>query len=46
MIVRKAVHGDAGQLALLAESTFKETFGAVNSAEDMDVHCQASYGEV
>jgi diamine N-acetyltransferase len=44
--IRKANHSDAQQLARLAERTFRETFGAVNTAEDMSIHCQASYSEV
>ena len=41
--VRKASHSDAGQLAALAERTFRDTFGSANTAEDMDLHCRASY---
>ena len=43
--IRKADRNDAHQLALIAERTFRETFGAHNSAEDMDLHCQRGYGE-
>lgn len=42
--LRKASHSDAGQLAELAESTFRDTFGSANTAEDMDLHCSISYG--
>lgn len=42
--IRKAETADAGALAVLAESTFRETFGAANSPEDMDEHCRTSYG--
>jgi len=43
--LRDALPADAAALARLAESTFRETFAADNSAEDMDAHCAASYGE-
>ncbi len=42
--IRKAGAADAAALAVLAESTFRETFGAANSPEDMDEHCRGSYG--
>jgi diamine N-acetyltransferase len=44
--IRKAHRGDANRLARLAEDTFRATFAATNTAEDMDSHCRASYGEV
>lgn len=44
-IIRKAVRGDAKQLSRLAETTFRDTFGLMNTGEDMDLHCQASYSE-
>lgn len=44
-IVRLARPADARKLAELAEQTFRETFGEVNTLEDMDIHCQRSYGE-
>jgi diamine N-acetyltransferase len=44
--VRQANLSDARrQLAQLAERTFRDTFGAVNTAEDMNLHCQTSYSE-
>jgi ribosomal protein S18 acetylase RimI-like enzyme len=43
--VRRALHADAHELAQLAEHTFRDTFASENSAEDMDLHCRASYGE-
>lgn len=43
--IRKAGPGDALPLSRLAEATFRATFGAVNSAENMARHCEASYGE-
>lgn len=42
--IREAEAVDAEVLAALAESTFRETFGAANSREDMHEHCRASYG--
>lgn len=30
---------------MLAEETFRDTFGSANTTEDMTAHCQASYGE-
>jgi ribosomal protein S18 acetylase RimI-like enzyme len=44
-IIRKADRSDARQLSEVAERTFRETFGALNAAEDMDLHCRTSYGE-
>ena len=43
--VRRADHHDARRLAELAEETFRATFGAANTAEDMDLHCRTNYGE-
>lgn len=43
--IRKAHRSYAWQLAQLAEVTFRDTFGAANTAQDMDNHCHASYGE-
>lgn len=45
LTLRKADPADAAQLARLAERTFRDTFGAANSDEDMDRHCRTSYGE-
>lgn len=42
---RTATAKDAKPLADLAEATFKDTFAAFNTPEDMDLHCRASYGE-
>ena len=36
---------DAGALARLAEQTFRATFAASNPAENMQRHCESSYGE-
>lgn len=43
--IRAAVPADAKALAELQETTFRATFGASNSAENMDMHCRLSYGE-
>lgn len=45
LIVRKANLNDAKGLSLIAEQTFRETFGEVNTAEDMALHCKNCYGE-
>lgn len=44
-VVRRACRADARQLSSLAEATFRDTFEATNSPEDMALHCGASYGE-
>jgi GNAT superfamily N-acetyltransferase len=41
--IRKAHVGDAMALSEMAEATFRATFGAVNTAEHMELHCQSSY---
>lgn len=43
--IRAASEGDAAALAQLAEQTFRDTFAESNSAENMQRHCEASYGE-
>jgi diamine N-acetyltransferase len=43
--IRHATISDAPQLAQLAEATFRATFAAMNTAEDMELHCQTSYSE-
>lgn len=43
--IRLATVHDAKPLAQLAERTFRDTFGAVNTAEDMALYCAASYGD-
>ena len=45
MLIRNAVRSDAARLARVAEETFRATFGSVNRAEDMALHCRRSYGE-
>ena len=42
--LRTATPDDAAALAALAEHTFRDTFAAMNTAEDMDRHCRQSYG--
>lgn len=43
--IRKANLGDARALADVAESTFRATFGPMNTAGHMSAHCRDSYGE-
>jgi ribosomal protein S18 acetylase RimI-like enzyme len=43
-VVRRATGADAPELALLAERTFRATFGDANSAADMELHCRTHYG--
>ncbi len=43
--VRKAGPDDAQPLARIAERTFRDTFGAQNTAEALELHCLVSYGE-
>lgn len=45
-IIRAARLSDAKKLAELAERTFRSTFAAQNTDENMDMYCQSSYGEV
>ena len=42
--IRQADRADAAKLALLAEQTFRDTFGAFNTKEDMDAYCKQNYG--
>jgi ribosomal protein S18 acetylase RimI-like enzyme len=44
-VIRCAEPTDARNLAELAEATFRDTFGEMNTVEDMDLHCRSSYGE-
>lgn len=43
-IFRLARLSDAADLAKLAEATFRDTFSGQNSPENMNIHCQSSYG--
>ena len=42
---RRAELTDAARLAVLAERTFRTTFGSYNTRENMDAHCANTYGE-
>jgi diamine N-acetyltransferase len=44
-MIRKAERNDVRRLAEFAESTFRDTFGGMNSAENMDRHCRANFSE-
>ena len=44
-VIRKALRSDAARLADLAESSFRDAFGAANAPEDMDLHSRKSFGE-
>ena len=41
--IRRAVSADAAPLASLAESTFRETFAAENSPQNMTLHCAQNF---
>ncbi len=41
--VRHAIPTDAKNLAALAEETFRDTFGGMNTVENMNLHCKTSY---
>lgn len=41
--IRPARESDAAALAALADRTFRDAFGAVNAAEDVDLHCGHQY---
>ena len=43
--VRRAGRLDAKPLSTLAEATFRDTFEARNTPENMALHCSTSYGE-
>jgi ribosomal protein S18 acetylase RimI-like enzyme len=43
--IRRAQPSDAKQLSIVAEATFRQTFAAHNSREDMEVFCASAYGE-
>lgn len=42
--LRLALPGDAPSLAILAERTFRDAFGARNSPGNMDLHCSRVFG--
>jgi ribosomal protein S18 acetylase RimI-like enzyme len=41
--IRPAIKSDSVALAAIAERTFRETFAAANSEENMDLHCAQSF---
>lgn len=41
--IRRATSEDAGPLAVLAERTFRDTFGEDNDPSEMDAHCRQTY---
>ena len=43
--IRKADRSDARTLSEIAERTFRDTFSAMNDAEDVDRYCRATYSE-
>jgi ribosomal protein S18 acetylase RimI-like enzyme len=43
--MRRADRGDAKRLSAIAEETFRATFSAHNTPEDIDLHCRNNYGE-
>jgi diamine N-acetyltransferase len=45
LAVRRATVADAGALAQLAETTFKETFGHLYPADDLAAYISAAYSE-
>lgn len=44
-VIRRAEPSDAPRLAELAELTFRNTFEATNTPEDMRLHCATHYSE-
>lgn len=44
-MIRTASSADARALAEFAERCFRDAFGAMNVASDMDLHCRRHYGE-
>jgi ribosomal protein S18 acetylase RimI-like enzyme len=42
--IRPATIEDAAALSALAERTFRDTFAADNSADDMDAYCASAFG--
>jgi ribosomal protein S18 acetylase RimI-like enzyme len=44
LLIRRAVAADATALARLAEDTFRTTFAADNTPDDMALHCATEYG--
>lgn len=44
LVIRPATLSDAATLAALAERTFRETFAADNSGENINLHCAQKFG--
>lgn len=44
-VIRRAELSDAQALAELAERTFRDTFEATNTPDDMNLHCASYYSE-
>jgi ribosomal protein S18 acetylase RimI-like enzyme len=44
-VIRRADRRDAKPLSRLAERSFRETFEAANTPEDMALHCRSAYSE-
>jgi ribosomal protein S18 acetylase RimI-like enzyme len=44
-VIRRATRPDAKQLSSLAAATFRDTFEASNTPENMALHCATSYSE-
>lgn len=42
-VLRPAVAADAADLSELAERTFRDAFSALNTAEDMNLHCASAF---
>lgn len=42
--IRTAESEDSAQLASIAEKSFRETFAAFNTKENMDEYCRKTYG--
>lgn len=44
-VLRPAAAADAANLSALGERTFRETFAATNTAEDMDLYCASTFSQ-
>jgi len=44
VVLRRAVAGDAPSVAVIAERTFRDAFGAHNSPDNMDLQCVRHFG--
>src|SRR5689334_17294329 len=43
--IRTTRRDDAAQLSRIAEQTFRDTFAALNTAQNMDLHCRSNFSE-